>query len=78
MQVRLQEVVSDLMGPLRWSPNTHCPPGVPSWQPTTLGVDKRGFLQLELLTEIRRVPGNQHFVRSLEETFRELATAAEQ
>jgi len=74
-QGRLREVVEDLMGPLRWSPETHggggegaaaaAAPDADAWQPAVLGIDKRGFLRHEVLAEVSRARSSQRLAAEI-------------
>ena len=84
-QGRLREVVEDLMGPLRWSPETHGGSGGSgggegsgsatavaaaaadgdAWQPTVMGIDKRGFLRHEVLAEVSRARSSQRLAAEI-------------
>ncbi len=73
-QVRLREVVEDLLGPLRWSPATHQPTQHTSsagrhhqrgWQPSILGIDKRQLLRQDVLKEMSRNRANQRLVQEV-------------
>lgn len=74
-QARLREVLDELLGPLRWSAATHGADPA-AWQPTVLGINKRDFLQQEVLTEIRRVRANAQLAADVEDSLREMASTA--
>ena len=68
-QVRLREVVEELLGPLRWSATTHqVASGAGAqrgWQPCILGLDKRQLLRQDVLKEMSRNRSNQRLVQEV-------------
>mmetsp|Transcript_2658 Transcript_2658/g.5883 ORF Transcript_2658/g.5883 Transcript_2658/m.5883 type:complete len:575 (+) Transcript_2658:976-2700(+) len=77
-EMRLREVVLDLLGPLRYSATTHHAQAGRGWEPVFLGIDKRQLLKREVLKELSKNRANHKLVQEVLEMQKEVEEQQQQ